>query len=70
MFRDTQVFESISDRAMTAWAVADSTPSVARAAPLGEDEVGAVWHIYVEIGRRLARNAYTRHAGTLGDAAR
>ena len=70
MFRDTQVFESISNSTTTAWAVAGSTPSVARAAPLGEDEVGAVWHIYQEIGRRLARNAYTRHAGTLGGAER
>ena len=70
MFRDTQVFESISDPATTAWVVAGSTPSVTRAAPLGEDEVGAVWHIYREVGRRLARNAYTRHAGTIGEAAR
>jgi hypothetical protein len=70
MFRDTSLFESISDLSGTTWAVAGSTPNVARAAPPGEDEVGAVWHIYREIGRRIARNAYTRHASTLGKAER
>ncbi len=34
------------------------------------DEVGAVWHVYREIARRIPRNAYTRHASTLGGALR
>jgi hypothetical protein len=36
--------------------------------PLVEDEVGAVAHVYREIARRIASNAFTRHASTLGDA--
>jgi hypothetical protein len=70
MFRDTSLVESISDLPGTTWAVAGAMPNVARAAPPGEDEVGAVWHIYQEIGRRIARNAYTRHASALGKAER
>jgi hypothetical protein len=34
------------------------------------DEIGAVWHVYREIARRIPHNAYTRHASTLGDALR
>ena len=69
MLRDTSVFESTSEPATFAWNVAGSAPDVARA-PFGEDEAGAVWHIYREIGRRIARNAYTRHASALGDTSR
>jgi hypothetical protein len=35
-----------------------------------QDEMGAVWHVYREIARRIPRNAYTRHASKLGDALR
>ena len=70
MLRDTSVFESTSEPATFAWNVAGSVPSVASAAPFGEDEAGAVWHIYREIGRRIARNAYTRHASALGETSR
>ena len=34
------------------------------------DEIGAVWHVYREIARRIPRKAFTRHASTLGDALR
>ncbi len=35
-----------------------------------EDEVGAVAHVYREVARRIRRNAYTRHASTLGSVLR
>ena len=69
MFRDT----SITEAATTYWQAPESRVAVARtqaAATFGDDEVGAVWHVYREIARRIPRNAYTRHASALGDTLR
>ena len=67
MFRDDRILEA----ATSAWQTfrPDVAVSTARApandAAQANDEVGAVWHVYREIARRIPRNAYTRHASTL-----
>jgi hypothetical protein len=70
MFRD----ESTIEPAMTFWQAPAMNVTVARKSAttptFGEDEIGAVWHVYREIARRIPRNAYTRHASTLGEALR
>jgi hypothetical protein len=55
-------FWQMPDRNATAAQVAD-------APTFGEDESGAVWHLYREIARRIPSRSYTRHPSTLGDAA-
>ena len=69
MFRDTSTTES----ATTFWQAPEPRVAIARtppAAAFGEDDIGAVWHVYREIARRIPRNAYTRHASALGDTLR
>jgi len=69
MFRDT----STAEPATTFWQAPEPRTAIARtsgAAAFGEDEIGAVWHVYREIARRIPRNAYTRHASILADAVR
>jgi len=70
MFRDTtQSIESV----MTYWQAPETNTTAANAAAapvFGQDEIGAVWHVYREIARRIPRDSYTRHASTLGNALR
>ena len=70
MFRDTLAIEP----ALGFWQSSESgvakPRSAASVAALVEDEVGAVAHVYREIASRISRNAFTRHASTLGDALR
>ncbi|HSS05876.1 MAG TPA: hypothetical protein VLK83_01920 [Rhodanobacteraceae bacterium] len=69
MFRDT----STAEPATTFWQAPEPRTAIARtsgAAAFGEDENGAVWHVYREIAQRIPRNAYTRHASKLADAVR
>jgi len=68
MFRDEHV---LIEPAIGTWQPARSEVAAARvsvADAFANDEIGAVWHVYREIARRIARNAFTRHASTLGDA--
>jgi hypothetical protein len=69
MFRDEHV---VIEPSVGAWQPAE-TAAVARAQivdAFANDEIGAVWHVYREIARRIQRNAFTRHASTLGEALR
>jgi hypothetical protein len=71
MFRD----ESLGESATTFWQsptspVAAVLRRAADTAFAANDEVGAVWHVYREIAQRIPRNAFTRHASTLGKAHR
>ena len=68
MYRDTHTFETAADASSADWEIvpAKSKPAPAPAPASGEDEVGAVWHVYREIARRIPRHQYTRHASTLG----
>ncbi|HEY6985860.1 MAG TPA: hypothetical protein VH375_07245 [Rhodanobacteraceae bacterium] len=71
MFRDESVIES----AAAFWQAPKPQAAAVRhraaeAALDGNDEVGAVWHVYREIARRIPRNAYTRHASKLGEISR
>jgi len=69
MFRDTSTVEP----ATTFWQAPEPRVAMARThakAAFAEDEVGAVWHVYREIARRIPRNAYTRHASALGETLR
>ena len=69
MFRDT----STAEPATTFWQAPEPRTAIARtsaAAAFGEDEIGAVWHVYREIARRIPRNAYTRHMSKLGESLR
>lgn len=66
MFRDTSTTESPT----MFWQAPEPRVAIARthaAAVFAEDDIGAVRHVYREIARRIARNAYTRHASTLGE---
>lgn len=70
MFRDEYAIEptmAFWQRPETDVAAVQARSSVAA---LVEDEVGAVAHVYREIARRIRRNAYTRHASTLGSVLR
>jgi hypothetical protein len=71
MFRDEQYV--LVEPAIGFWRPSQIETASVRA-PVGDhfanDEVGAVWHVYREIARRIPQNAYTRHASTLGDALR
>jgi hypothetical protein len=69
MFRDT----STAETATTFWQAPEPRIATARTsakAAFGEDEMGAVWHVYREIARRIPRNAYTRHTSALDEALR
>jgi hypothetical protein len=72
MFKD----ESLIESPFAFWrasepAIAAAKQSARAEVPLlVEDEVGAVAHVYREIARRIANNAFTRHASTLGEALR
>jgi hypothetical protein len=69
MFREKLDVESSTDVLARQWPVPVSpTPRAAARAAVDVDEVGAVWHVYREIARRIPRNAFTRHESTLGDA--
>ena len=69
MFRDT----STTEPATTFWQAPGQRVAMASTharAAFAEDEIGAVWHVYREIARRIPRNAYTRHASRLGETLR
>jgi hypothetical protein len=73
MFKD----ESLIESPFVFWrasepvvAAATKEPARAEVPLLVEDEVGAVAHVYREIARRIASNAFTRHASDLGKALR
>jgi hypothetical protein len=69
MFKD----ESLIESALSFWHSPEpalAAPARASVAALVEDEVGAVAHVYREIARRIASNAFTRHASDLGKALR
>jgi hypothetical protein len=72
MFRDDRIIEA----ATSAWQTFQPDAPVRAArepavyAAQANDEVGAVWHVYREIARRIPRNAYTRHASTLNHTLR
>ncbi|HEV7489864.1 MAG TPA: hypothetical protein VGO25_03600 [Rhodanobacteraceae bacterium] len=69
MFRDT----STTETATTFWQAPEPRVAIGRtqaAAVFAEDDMGAVRHVYREIARRIASNAYTRHASTLGETLR
>ena len=70
MFKD----ESLIEPPLSFWRAPDLVVAAparrASVAALVEDEVGAVAHVYREIAQRIASNAFTRHASTLGDALR
>ena len=70
MFKDESLIESpfVFWRAPEPVVAAAKQTARAGVAPLVEDEVGAVAHVYREIARRIASNAFTRHASTLGEA--
>ncbi len=70
MFRDTHTIEPATAFWQSAEPAAATTRNRAGVAAFVEDEVGAVAHVYREIARRIARNAYTRHASTLGSVLR
>jgi len=69
MFRDEQ---TLVEPTVLAWQPAQANVAVKRErtidAAYSNDEVGAVWHVYREIAKRIPRNEYTRHASTLGTA--
>jgi|GEM_PF-2295164 len=71
MFRDESL---VIEPAFAAWQPAQTEVAVVRDraadTAFANDEIGAVWHVYREIARRIPRNAYTRHASTLGAALR
>jgi hypothetical protein len=68
------MFREAHTEAATGFWQAPDLPAAAHgsaaAAAFVEDEVGAVAHVYREIASRLRRNAFTRHASTLGKAQR
>ncbi len=73
MFREESTFDGAS-AAVGDWRVATPPPvqralahASSLAAAFAQEEVGAVAHLYREIARRVPRNAFTRHASTLGD---
>ena len=71
MFKD----ESLLETPFAFWRAPEPVVAAKQAArveipALVEDEVGAVAHVYREIARRIQRQAYTRHASTLGNALR
>jgi hypothetical protein len=71
MFRD----ESVIEPTVAFWQAPNAPAAkvlkrAADAAFAATDEVGAVWHVYREIAQRIPRNAFTRHASTLGKAHR
>jgi hypothetical protein len=70
MFRDTLAIEPAVGFWQSSDAAVAKPRNAASVAALVEDEVGAVAHVYREIARRIANNAFTRHASTLGDALR
>jgi hypothetical protein len=70
MFRDES---AVVEPAFGLWQPPRTEAAAARTPVVdlfANDEVGAVWQVYREIARRIPRNAYTRHASTLGDALR
>lgn len=71
MFRE-HTYESLTDAA--GWQHAASTPAPTAAAFGIEfaftDRTGELSPVYREIARRIAGEAFTRHASTLGDALR
>lgn len=71
MFRDDYV---VIEPMISTWQPSRSAAAVTRAPVAADafanDEIGAVWQVYREIARRIPRQAYTRHASTLGDALR
>ena len=70
MFRDEH---AVVEPMISTWQPPRSDVAAARATvadAFANDEAGAVWHVYREIARRIPRNAYTRHASTLGAALR
>jgi hypothetical protein len=70
MFRDAQTI----DHATGFWQAPEPRAATRQVptsvAAFGEDEVGAVAQVYREIARRIAQNAFTRHASTLGESLR
>jgi len=70
MFRDEY---AVVEPMISTWQPPRSAAPAARA-PVAEafanDEIGAVWHVYREIARRIPRNAYTRHMSKLGESLR
>jgi hypothetical protein len=72
MFKD----ESLIESPFVFWRASEPVAAVAKTTTriempaLVEDEVGAVAHVYREIARRIASNAFTRHASDLGKALR
>ena len=70
MFRDTLAVEPTSSFWQSPTPTAAAPRKPATVAAFVEDEVGAVAHVYREIASRISRNAFTRHASTLGDALR
>ena len=68
MFRE-QSYESLTDA--IAWQHAAPTPAAAFDVDFAfTDRTGELSPVYREIARRIARDAYTCHASTLGDALR
>ena len=69
MFRDEQ---TLVEPTVLTWQPAQANVAVKRERNIdvafSNDEVGAVWHVYREIAKRIPRNEYTRHASTLGTA--
>ena len=74
MFREESTFDGAS-AVVGDWRVATPPSSAlagasSLAAAFAQEEVGAVAHLYREIARRVPRNAFTRHASTLGETLR
>lgn len=70
MFRDEY---ALIEPAIGTWQPPSRDVAIARRAAadaFANDEIGAVWHVYREIAQRIPRNAYTRHASTLGESLR
>jgi hypothetical protein len=72
MFKDESLIESpfVFWRAPEPFVAVARKPARVEVSAYVQDEVGAVAHVYREIAQRIHRNAYTRHASTLGTTLR
>ncbi|HEU4663295.1 MAG TPA: hypothetical protein VFS55_04630 [Dokdonella sp.] len=69
MFRE-QSYDPLTDAAAWQHAAPASTTASFDVEFAFTDRTGELSPVYREIARRIAREAYTRHASTLGDALR
>lgn len=65
MFRDHS-FESLTESFWQAPSASVASPRAGDAASAFVDRTGELSPVYREIARRIARNAFTTHASTLG----